>query len=346
MADDIRNNGAIQISNFNDRVDKQFWTQQAGAGVHTRPPKAQFRFKVVVPGMALEDARTAEDPSRRGSPDQGFQDENDGQGGIVWYCKSVDKPGIDIDDDNKDHYQTFGVKAASKPRVTSPQYKPINMTIIDPYYPNAARKVARLFRRAGLNDSKAQAALNPSGTKPNAYGEAFIRDVGEVQIHQLDEKGNSIEIWTLFGAYPDKVDFGKLDYSSNDLVEISLTFYYTRFTVEFPNVGNEEYFKYFKDDAPTPLPDTGGDSPPTPEQMCRTQYGDSGSKKSYDAYVQAGSCASVGVSPTPPTPETETSGNGGATDGPPPNDGGSPDGNSERKFDDITGSDGPLASSP
>ena len=36
MADDIRNNGAIQISNFNDRVDKQFWTQQAGAGVHTR----------------------------------------------------------------------------------------------------------------------------------------------------------------------------------------------------------------------------------------------------------------------------------------------------------------------
>ena len=244
MADDIRNNGVISIKSFEDRVDKQFWTQQAGAGIHTRPPKAQFRFKVVVPGMALEDARTAEDPNRRGSPDQGFQDENDGQGGLVWYCKSVDKPGIDIDDDNKDHYQTFGVKAESKPRVTSPQYKPINMTIIDPYYPNAARKIARLFRRAGLNDSKVQAALNPNGNNPNAYGKAFIRDVGEVQIHQLDEKGNSIEIWTLHGAYPDKVDFGKLDYSSNDLVEISLTFYYTRFTVEFPNIGNEEYFKY------------------------------------------------------------------------------------------------------
>jgi len=298
MADDIRNNGAISIRSFEDRVDKQFWTQQAGAGIHTRPPKAQFRFKIIIPGMALEDARPG-----RGSPDRGFLDENDGQGGLVWYAKSVDKPGIDIPDDLKDHYQSFGVKATPKPRVTSPTYKPINMTIIDPYYPNAARKIARLFRRAGLNDSEVQAALNPAGNNPNAYSEAFLRDVGEVQIHQLDERGNSIEIWTLHGAYPDRVDFGKLDYSSNDLVEISLTFYYTRFTVKFPNVGNEEYFEYFADSNPSP--EKGGGGLPTPEELCRADYNQYGSEYfTYEDWVQGGKCTQYKVNPVEETSST------------------------------------------
>ena len=304
MADDIRKPArpVIDIGNFDDPVNKQFWTLQSSpkGGIFGRPPKAQFRYKVVVPGLALQDSRTGEEAAdgtaaTRGGSDK-FDDEKDGEGGLVWYAKSVDKPGIDIPDDTKDHYQTFGVKALPRPRVTSPTYKPINMIIVDPYYPNATRKVARMFRRGGLNDQKARDAINPNGTLTD-FSDSFLETVGEVVIYQLDEKGNPIEKWTLYGAYPDKVDFGKLDYSSDDLVEISLTFYYSRFSVEFPKIGDEQPFTYFPDkfDETTPKPPTAKQALKLCEEAYNQYYAGSTADRTIDEFIADGDCESLGV---------------------------------------------------
>jgi hypothetical protein len=48
----------------------------------------------------------------------------------------------------------------------------------------------------------------------------------QIQIVQIDAIGNEIEKWTLNNAWIKKMTFGELDYSSDDINEITLTFRY------------------------------------------------------------------------------------------------------------------------
>ena len=48
----------------------------------------------------------------------------------------------------------------------------------------------------------------------------------QIQIVQIDAIGNEIERWTLNNAWIKKMTFGELDYSSDDINEINLTFRY------------------------------------------------------------------------------------------------------------------------
>ena len=229
----------MAIEDFTDRVKPQFWTNS------NRAPKAQFRFRVVIPGLGLEDARNEQGDAPGGDD---FKDKQSVglTGADIWYVKSCDKPGMDLPDPLKDTSQTGFIRSRPRPAVTTPTFTPITMVLIDPYYPNVTRKIARLFRRGGLNDQQARDAIQPMGTI-NDFAAEFLDSIGPVQIYQLDEKGNDIERWTLHGAYPDQVNFGKFDYSSNDPVEITLTWYYSAFSVEFPKIGNEQDFEYFPD---------------------------------------------------------------------------------------------------
>jgi hypothetical protein len=65
-----------------------------------------------------------------------------------------------------------------------------------------------------------------------------------VQIFQIDAQGTTVERWVLREAYPAEVSYGTLDYSSNDPVEISVTWNYTSFYCEFPDIGNEPTYTY------------------------------------------------------------------------------------------------------
>lgn len=47
-----------------------------------------------------------------------------------------------------------------------------------------------------------------------------------IEIIQIDANGNAIETWTLNNAWIKKMTFGELDYGSDDINEISLTFRY------------------------------------------------------------------------------------------------------------------------
>lgn len=48
----------------------------------------------------------------------------------------------------------------------------------------------------------------------------------QITIVQIDAIGNAIETWTLNNAWIKKMTFGELDYSSDDINEINLTFRY------------------------------------------------------------------------------------------------------------------------
>jgi hypothetical protein len=47
-----------------------------------------------------------------------------------------------------------------------------------------------------------------------------------IEIIQIDASGNAIETWTLNNAWIKKITFGDLEYSSDDINEITLTFRY------------------------------------------------------------------------------------------------------------------------
>jgi len=196
-----------------------FWT---AFGNSVFEPKMPWRFKVFIEGFELEDNPEGDD----------YHDSRDDEA-FVWYAKTIEKPSISI-----------GVRAGDQVDINNPgipimaldsvpkMNKGITMTLIDPSYPNATRKLLRLFRRAGYNDDKAQ-AIN-KGLKSDKDVNKFSPNVlksstGQVRIQQLDGFGVPLETWELWGAFPAEINFGKLDYSSDSPVEISITWGFSTF---------------------------------------------------------------------------------------------------------------------
>jgi len=260
-----------------------FWTSQT----NFYDPKAQFRFLVRVPGLSLEDARP--DPGNAG-----FTDKTDASFGNIWWAKTIDKPGYSVIDLNKDKYYSQTAKADPIINSLTPNLKPVTMTLIDPAYPNTTRKLVRYLRRGGFQEQQAYEETFDFGGPSKSYigtnGFADATKTGafngfpRVEIDQLDARGEVIESWTLINAYPAEVDFGKLDYSSDDLVEITVTWGYQTFTCEFPEQGNEKAFSYFSGINQTLT------TPPSTEKQLKEEFNalSAGEKalfgNSFDAY--------------------------------------------------------------
>ena len=233
-----------------------FWTNSQ----NYYDPKAQFRFMVRIPGMGLEDARPIKGDS--------FDDHQDASAGHVWYAKTIDKPGYQLIDLTENMYFNSSTKAAPAPQADNPTLKKITMTLIDPVYPNATRKLVRYLRRSGFQETQAAAAAQKLGGADASYVETSGGGISipKLEIIQLGSFGEDIERWTLIDPYPAEVDFGKLDYSSDDLVEITVTWGYRTFTVDFPAIGNELPYKYFRDTQGVVVPP---DDPPLPPNPCK-----------------------------------------------------------------------------
>ena len=200
-----------------------FWTNSKMTAF---APKQQSRFKVTIEGFGLED----------NSKGDAYHDKDDGSAGVVWYVKSIDKPKLEIQVIESDDVPV-GDKVVVPKLADIPTWKPITMVMIDPSYPNASRKIARLFRRAGYLDAEAS-GVNGSETLDFSY-KHLRESTGQVLIQQLDGNGNPLETWELNGAMPTSVDFGKLDYGSDDLVEITIVWTYISAFVTMHGAGKD-----------------------------------------------------------------------------------------------------------
>ena len=237
---------------------QSFWTNPKAK----YDPKAQFRFRVIIGagdanapvdqttgavkgavGMALQDAlgsKGSDNPT-----DDAYNDMPDDTNGNVWYAKSIDKPTVQIGK-FAENFHLMGQNVSQMVSlVETPTFQPVNMTLIDPSYPNATRKLLRFLRRSGYNDTTAAKVVGTGS--PHA---ALRNSIGDVQIQQLDSDGKVLEIWWLQEAFPAEINFGKLDYSSADFVEISITWAYKSMKVQMMAHGAEEEFTYFKDYVP------------------------------------------------------------------------------------------------
>lgn len=167
-----------------------FWTE--GYGVGTKDPKRKFRFKVSI----------------------GSIDNN----GCVWWAKTVTKPNYEISESE----HTFLTHKFYYPgRVT---WGEIEMALVDPVNPSAVANLNAMIRAQGYAIPDSQLS-SPTAFETMSKGKG-AGALSIVTIQQLDAKGVMIEEWELQNAWIKGVKYGDLDYSSDDLLEITLTLRY------------------------------------------------------------------------------------------------------------------------
>ena len=231
---------------FGRATKEQFWTNT----VPIYDPKSQFRWRVRIPGFAIDEEKGRSQTST-GTGVTGTKIYNSVQFG-VWYAKTINKPTYAVKNLVEGRYPVDGVLAYPKIAATSPELKPITMTLVDPVNPDATRTLARYLRNAGFQEkvkpfNSTQGYLSTNYPLSNLDSEAAMRGtaIGEMYIEQLDSIGSVLERWTLIDPYPIEVNFGDLNYSSDDLVEISVTWGYRTFKVFFAEQPGREEVEYF-----------------------------------------------------------------------------------------------------
>jgi hypothetical protein len=249
-APQARTNSAREIKDSHEATTPRFWTNQFSAGLGFKTdPKFKYRFRVIFPGLTMEDDRGESGfKGKRFGADDPFFDRVAEHDAYVWWVKTISKPKLNYQTE-EEKFTTVG-KLLSKRVSASPILEDITMTMIDPSYPNATRKLARIVRRTGYNEVQARQIINDSyegSTAKSMLDTINGIDRRGVEIHQLDEFGEAIETWTLHNAFIKRIDFGELDYSSDELLEISLTLGYEAVKVTFPKYGREEAYPYFND---------------------------------------------------------------------------------------------------
>jgi len=153
----------------------------------TRDPKRGFRFRVQIPGISA---------------------------GYLWFAKKADKPEITVKSTQHKYLgHTFNFPG-------SVEWNSVSITFVDPVEPDLAGTLGDLLSTIGYElpkDSNGFITIS----KSKAVG-----SLGDVIIEQIDEDGRTLEQWTLNNAFINKVGYGALDYNSEDLTELVVSFTY------------------------------------------------------------------------------------------------------------------------
>lgn len=156
-------------------------------------PKRNFRFQVQITGLT-------------------------GGNDVLWWAKTVTTPSYDVTEvehnflDNKFYYPG---------RVS---WNEVSMTLVDPISIDAVAQTNKLIIDSGY--------VIPSGVPANTAQKATISKakavgaVGDVIITILKSDGQPVETWTLKNPFIKSAKYGDLDYSSDDLRTVEMTFRY------------------------------------------------------------------------------------------------------------------------
>lgn len=166
-----------------------FWGTNLDSGM--RDPKRQFRFKVEFQQL--------------------------GGGNILWYAKSINKPKMNINGDTEHKFLGHTFKFPG-----SVTWDPIEMVLVDPAEDgeggeDAAVKLLSIIEASGYKFPRETGILETI-----SKGKA-VEAIEKVVIHQLDATGqNTIERWDLHNPFINSVAFGDLDYTSDDLTQVTV----------------------------------------------------------------------------------------------------------------------------
>jgi hypothetical protein len=98
--------------------------------------------------------------------------------------------------------------------------------MVDPTDPDVAATLSDIVTAAGYHPPS---DANDHTSMQKALATAAL---GDVVITQIDSDGNALEKWTLYNGWISKVNYGSLDYSSDDLTELEIEIVYDWATLE------------------------------------------------------------------------------------------------------------------
>ena len=134
--------------------------------------------------------------------------------GIQSYLiKTASRPSIQFESVKLDHINTYR-KIQGKG-----EWQDISITLYDPIVPSGAQQVMEWVRLS-----------HESITGRRGYADFYKKDIS---FYMLGPVGDKIEQWTLKGAFIVTANFNDLDFSSNDVVEISLTLAYDHAILQY-----------------------------------------------------------------------------------------------------------------
>ena len=148
--------------------------------------------------------------------------------GGTWYAKKASKPEVSITETSHKYINhTFYYPG----RV---EWSTVDITFVDPVSPDASNNLTALIEASGYVVPK---DFTDTVTMSKAAANAML---GKVKIRQLGSatggtQPNSLETWTLNNAFITKVNFGELDYESDELTNITVTLRYDWAELETAN---------------------------------------------------------------------------------------------------------------
>ena len=164
--------------------------------------------------------------------------------GFIWFAKSVSKPSIRFADTPFSGKRRFGDFSGQRQVFleSTPTYEDMTLKMIDPTSPNATRHILRILQYAGFGSQiqENMPSLESYGTGYNGrLASTMLNPVRIYQYGHIPEIGASLpfggrtfnpngllyllETWELVEPKIRAVNFGSLDYSSEQFVEIDLT---------------------------------------------------------------------------------------------------------------------------
>ena len=148
-------------------------------------------------------------------------------GGIPqWICKKVTKPSFSL---SEAEHTYLNHKFYYPGRV---EWSTIDVTLVDPVSPDASATMYTIFRNSGYTPPTDQfdTMTVSKGKATAALGQVRIQQLGVEFAGPTGSPGGQrtapVEEWVLYNSWVKEVKFGELDYTSDDLTEITLTLRY------------------------------------------------------------------------------------------------------------------------
>jgi len=128
----------------------------------------------------------------------------------AFVCKDVDKPKMEITEVehwylNHAFYYPGRVK-----------WEPISVTLVDPVDPDVSERLLRMIHESGYEFPE-----DANDTRTISKVKATIA-LGTPRIKQIGPEGETIEEWQLINGWARNIDFGKLTYAEDGMLDITL----------------------------------------------------------------------------------------------------------------------------
>ena len=142
----------------------------------------------------------------------------------AFVVKTVSKPAFTV---NPTEHKYFGHTFYYPGNVT---WNPVEVKLVDPVDPDTSKSLQTILYNSGYNPPDERLEFSDDGIFTLSKQQAVNALGGIVTLQQLGTRNNKpnsiLETWDMHNPWIEKVTFGSLDYTSDNMVDIDLTIRY------------------------------------------------------------------------------------------------------------------------